>query len=51
LKENTLEKNIEYSKDRAVRRLEEIKPLLNKWAHEYYVLDMPTVTDAEYDKL
>ncbi len=51
MEENTLGKNIEYSKDEAVLRLEEIKPLLNKWAHEYYVLDMPSVTDAEYDKL
>ena len=24
---------------------------LNRWAHEYYVLDAPTVSDAEYDKL
>lgn len=24
---------------------------LNKWAHEYYVLDNPTVSDAEYDAL
>jgi len=25
--------------------------LLNKYAYEYYVLDAPTVSDAEYDKL
>lgn len=24
---------------------------LNQWAHEYYVKDMPTVEDAEYDKV
>ncbi|MDE6667797.1 MAG: NAD-dependent DNA ligase LigA, partial [Clostridia bacterium] len=24
---------------------------LNKWAYEYYVLDNPSVTDREYDKL
>ena len=24
---------------------------LNKWAHEYYVLDKPTVSDKEYDAL
>jgi len=23
---------------------------INQWDHEYYVLDNPTVTDAEYDK-
>ena len=25
--------------------------ILNKWAHEYYVLDNPTVSDKEYDAL
>ena len=25
--------------------------ILNKWAHEYYVLDAPTVSDKEYDAL
>ena len=25
--------------------------LLNRYAHEYYVLDAPTVSDAEYDRL
>ena len=24
---------------------------LNKWAYEYYVLDNPSVSDREYDKL
>ena len=24
---------------------------LNKWSHEYYTLDNPTVSDAEYDKV
>ena len=24
---------------------------LNKWAHEYYTLDNPTVSDAEYDRV
>ena len=24
---------------------------LNKYAYEYYVLDAPTVPDAEYDRL
>ena len=34
--------------------INEIKSLvekLNKYAHEYYVLDNPTVSDGEYDKL
>ena len=32
-------------------RQREITDLLNKWAHEYYVLDNPSVSDKEYDKL
>ena len=31
-------------------RQRELTDLLNKWAHEYYVLDNPTVSDKEYDK-
>ncbi len=29
----------------------QITDTLNKWAHEYYVLDAPTVSDKEYDAL
>ncbi len=32
-------------------RMKELVELLNKYAHEYYVLDNPTVSDIEYDKL
>ncbi len=32
-------------------RQREITDILNKWAHEYYVLDAPTVSDKEYDTL
>ncbi len=32
-------------------RMQELVDLLNKYAHEYYVLDNPTVSDKEYDKL
>ncbi|MBR4420371.1 MAG: NAD-dependent DNA ligase LigA [Clostridia bacterium] len=32
-------------------RMRELVDLLNKYAHEYYVLDNPTVSDGEYDKL
>lgn len=32
-------------------RMRELVDLLNKYAHEYYVLDNPTVSDKEYDKL
>ncbi|MCE2679719.1 MAG: NAD-dependent DNA ligase LigA [Burkholderiales bacterium] len=33
------------------RRASELRQLLNRYAHEYYVLDAPTVPDAEYDRL
>lgn len=35
----------------SLERLNEIKKLLNKYNHEYYVLDKPTVSDQEYDRL
>ena len=34
-----------------VKRAEEITKLLEQYNYEYYVLDNPTVTDAEYDRL
>src|SRR5699024_983089 len=33
------------------KRIETLVHKLHKYAHEYYVLDVPTVPDAEYDKL
>lgn len=35
----------------AKNKIEELADLLNKYAHEYYVLDAPSVTDYEYDML
>lgn len=32
-------------------RQRELIDILNKWSHEYYVLDNPTVSDKEYDTL
>lgn len=32
-------------------RIEELRALLEKYNHEYYVLDKPSVSDAEYDRL
>ncbi len=32
-------------------RIYELRELLNKYAYEYYVLDMPSVDDSVYDKL
>lgn len=34
-----------------MEKMKELVKLLNKYAHEYYVLDNPTVSDKEYDKL
>jgi DNA ligase (NAD+) len=33
------------------KKIEEIRSLLNQYSYEYYVLDQPSVPDAEYDKL
>ena len=33
------------------KRIEEIETLLNKYNYEYYVLDKPSVSDSEYDRL
>jgi len=35
----------------SMKKLRELVDLLNKYAHSYYVLDDPIVSDAEYDKL
>ena len=32
-------------------RAAELRETLNRWAHQYYVLDAPEVPDAEYDRL
>ena len=32
-------------------RIDEIRNLLEKYNYEYYVLDNPSVADAEYDRL
>lgn len=34
-----------------IARVDELTSLLNQLNHEYYVLDAPTVPDAEYDRL
>ncbi len=34
-----------------MERMKELVALLNKYAHEYYNLDNPTVSDKEYDRL
>lgn len=35
----------------AKQRIEEITKLLNQYNEEYYVLDKPSVSDREYDRL
>ncbi|MFZ2857911.1 NAD-dependent DNA ligase LigA [Acidovorax sp.] len=32
-------------------RIKALRDQLNHWAHQYYVLDAPTVPDAEYDRV
>ncbi|ADU99987.1 NAD-dependent DNA ligase LigA [Alicycliphilus denitrificans] len=32
-------------------KVEALRAQLNQWAHEYYVLDEPSVPDAEYDRV
>ena len=34
----------------AAIKIEALREQLNQWAHQYYVLDAPTVPDAEYDR-
>lgn len=34
----------------ALARARELRALIERWNHEYYVLDAPTVPDAEYDR-
>ncbi|MBX6342655.1 MAG: NAD-dependent DNA ligase LigA, partial [Thermomicrobiaceae bacterium] len=34
-----------------VRRIAELRRLINQYNYEYYILDQPTVSDAEYDAL
>ena len=38
------------SSDKDAGRAEELRKLLNRWSHEYHVLDDPSVPDAEYDR-
>ncbi|MBA9028686.1 NAD-dependent DNA ligase LigA [Peribacillus huizhouensis] len=35
----------------AARKVTELQTLLNQYGYEYYVLDQPSVSDAEYDQL
>ena len=34
-----------------MNRMRELVDILNRLGYEYYVLDNPTVTDVEYDRL
>ncbi|ATO37263.1 MULTISPECIES: NAD-dependent DNA ligase LigA [Geobacillus] len=38
-------------RQQAKRRATELRELLNRYGYEYYVLDRPSVPDAEYDRL
>ena len=39
------------NKKEAETRIKELKDILNKSSYEYYVLDNPTMSDFEYDRL
>jgi DNA ligase (NAD+) len=43
--------NNEHQKTKLQKRVNELHIALHKHAHSYYVLDEPTIPDAEYDKL
>ena len=34
-----------------IERIKQLRKLLNQYGYEYYVLDQPTVSDAQYDQL
>ena len=38
-------------KEAAKKRIEELSEKLDRWNYEYYVLDTPSVEDAEYDRV
>ena len=40
----------EESRQSAIKKIDELRQQLTTWAHQYYVLDEPTVPDAEYDR-
>lgn len=44
-----MSKSIEF--EEAQKRVEDLVLELNKYSHEYYVLDAPTISDREYDLL
>ncbi len=35
--------------DEVQRRLDELRQMIDRWNYEYYILDAPTATDAEWD--
>jgi len=37
-------------KEEAFKRVRELTELLDRWTYEYYVLDNPSVSDAEFDR-
>jgi len=38
------------TKEEALQRVRELTELLDRWTYEYYVLDNPSVSDAEFDR-
>lgn len=38
------------TEDNVRRRVDELRDLLDRWNYQYYILDHPSVSDAEYDE-
>jgi DNA ligase (NAD+) len=45
------ERNDKMDRETAENRVNDLQNLLNQYGYEYYVLDKPSVPDAEYDRL
>lgn len=43
--------NVDAATDADAARMAALRQTLHTWAHQYYVLDEPSVPDAEYDRL
>jgi DNA ligase (NAD+) len=41
---------VQAEKAQPATKIKALRDQLNHWAHQYYVLDAPTVPDAEYDR-
>jgi DNA ligase (NAD+) len=47
----TLKPSAPAAPEKVAAKVQELRAQLNRWAHEYYVLDAPSVPDGEYDRV